>query len=948
MTPLFPLPRALRRAASAVALLALVGGAADAQTVSLSAADTGVDEGGSTTLTVTRSGSTAGAVTVEVGFGSGSTAAAGEVSLSPTSLTIPAGQTAATTTLSASEDTDTVDESVVVEIRSAQGASVGTPRSVTLAVRDNDVPRVTLEVGGGTSNLTVDEGGQTTITARLSRAASERVDIQLATTGDTDAFSVNPLTVQIPAGQTSGTATLRAAEDADTADETVTVSINGVSGGGAVANGAQTRTITIRDNDGGATPLVTLAASPTTIAEAGGTATVTVRLSRRASAATTVSLSATGGDGDVTLSASSVTIPADATQAQVTLTSQNDADFNDERVTVEVTGVSGSNARESGEQSVAVTVTDDDNAPVTLTANDGFINEGEFSVLTVALPAGAVASAPVTVSLAYAVEDNDGDDTDGADRSDFRAPNQIVIRAGQNAATDTLFAVQDDVFEGVTDVTVSIAGVAGRGVESGDQAVTVQIANDDVRPTVTFEASPNVIGARGGTSTLTVALTNPTDEDVTVTLSYFGSAGRGSDYTAPSQITVEAGDLTGTGRLETLGGGGGRQVLVQATSVVDNAATLAADQEAFISFNSDLDRATVAFADTSATVDEGDGPFTLRLRLSEALDAPATVTVTRTGGAAGDLGGFDEQDVRIPAGATTASLSVPVTDDALREGDETFTFALSTDDGARLRVDDGTFTLTVTDDDDATDLVVNEVDSIVGAGADRFVELLSAGGGGATDDLAVVFYRADSTVIRSVSLDGLATEDDGLLVLDGGSFDVPDAFRGVAVVRGDGPLRGSLFDEDDEDVLDAVFFDEQAAADQRNRVDQTDVEASEGSLQRRDDGLFAFAAPPTPGEENVQGSAVPTQPGPVAQRVGDVFPNPSAGRATVAFAVAAAQRVRVSVYDALGREVAVLVDGARGVGAHAVSFGAGLGGGVYVVRLSVGGEVASGRVTLVR
>ena len=79
------------------------------------------------------------------------------------------------------------------------------------------------------------------------------------------------------------------------------------------------------------------------------------------------------------------------------------------------------------------------------------------------------------------------------------------------------------------------------------------------------------------------------------------------------------------------------------------------------------------------------------------------------------------------------------------------------------------------------------------------------------------------------------------------------------------------------------------------------------------------------------------------------YPNPFAGRATLAFALPEAGPVRLAVYDALGRRVAVLLDAVRPAGRHAVAFDArGLPAGTYVVHLSAGGAAQTQRVTLVR
>jgi len=80
------------------------------------------------------------------------------------------------------------------------------------------------------------------------------------------------------------------------------------------------------------------------------------------------------------------------------------------------------------------------------------------------------------------------------------------------------------------------------------------------------------------------------------------------------------------------------------------------------------------------------------------------------------------------------------------------------------------------------------------------------------------------------------------------------------------------------------------------------------------------------------------------------YPNPTSGRATVAFSIEDATDVRLAVYDALGREVAVLLEGSAPAGRHEMAFdGNELVAGTYLVRLSTAdGLAASHRLTLLR
>ncbi len=79
------------------------------------------------------------------------------------------------------------------------------------------------------------------------------------------------------------------------------------------------------------------------------------------------------------------------------------------------------------------------------------------------------------------------------------------------------------------------------------------------------------------------------------------------------------------------------------------------------------------------------------------------------------------------------------------------------------------------------------------------------------------------------------------------------------------------------------------------------------------------------------------------------YPNPFNPRTTIAYALPASARVRLSVYDMLGREVATLVDSVQHAGRHAVVFDAmSLSGGTYLYRLDVSGQVRTGLMTLMK
>jgi hypothetical protein len=79
------------------------------------------------------------------------------------------------------------------------------------------------------------------------------------------------------------------------------------------------------------------------------------------------------------------------------------------------------------------------------------------------------------------------------------------------------------------------------------------------------------------------------------------------------------------------------------------------------------------------------------------------------------------------------------------------------------------------------------------------------------------------------------------------------------------------------------------------------------------------------------------------------FPNPFNPVTTIRFGLPATALVRVAVYDMLGREIKVLVDGAMPAGFHEVTFDAGsLASGLYLYRLETPEGVQVRPMTLLK
>lgn len=138
-----------------------------------------------------------------------------------------------------------------------------------------------------------------------------------------------------------------------------------------------------------------------------------------------------------------------------------------------------------------------------------------------------------------------------------------------------------------------------------------------------------------------------------------------------------------------------------------------------------------------------------------------------------------------------------------------------------------------------------------------------------------------------------------------------------------------------------------------------DDDAADGGFFRTVDYLGAFA----PGEavwasgwtalatmEYLSGIATPVAGGPEAAAFAlTVGPNPASAAATVRFSLDRGQDVRLALYDVLGREVALVAQGAYGAGEQTARLDvAQLPAGVYVLRLQGEGAAASRQISVVR
>ena len=538
---------------TAPASLAIEDGDTASTEVTLSASPMSVSEdAGAATVTVTAALDAAAfpadtVVTVSVGSGVDAAASGTDYeAVADLQITIAAGATSATGTFVLTPVDDGLAEGD--EALSLGGSASGlTVAGAEVTITDDDVPSTEVTLSASPSSVSEDAGATTvTVTAALDAAAFPAdtvVTVSVGSGGDsaasgTDYQSVADFEVTIGAGATSGTGTFTLTPmDDGLAEGDEALSLGG-SASGLTVVGAE---VTVTDDDTASTE-VTLSASPSSVSEDAGAATMTVTAALDAAAfpvdtVVTVSVgsgadSAASGTDYQAVADFEVTIAAGATSGTgtFTLTPVDDGlAEGDEELSL---GGSASGLTVAGAE---VTITDDDTASteVTLSASPSSVSEdaGATTVtVTAALDAAAFpADTPVTVSVG-AGADSAASGTDYESVADF----EVTILAGATSGTGTftLTPVADDVDEEDEGLTL---GGSVDGLRLSGTALT--ITDDDTRGVL---VSPGTLEVdEGGEASYTVVLGSAPTGPVTVTASVVGSA----DVTvSPSSVRFTASD----------------------------------------------------------------------------------------------------------------------------------------------------------------------------------------------------------------------------------------------------------------------------------------------------------------------------------------------------------------------------------------------------------------------
>ncbi len=669
-----------------------------------------LENGGVSTVTARLSHPTTEAATLTVAAAAGSGAVAADFSLSSTTtLTIAANATTSTGVVTVTANDNNMasgNKQVTVSATAAGGRGVSNPSDATLTIRDDEFGLSESAVSGQAT----EGGGQATFTVRLNTQPSAAVTVSV-TSRDASEGTVSPPTLTFAPGAWNTPQTVTVTGVQDTIDDgTVTWQVRlDPSSSDPNYNGDSVEVdqdVTTTDDDGA--PGVTMALSPSSVAEMGGVATVTARLSHGSGAATTLTVGAASGSFTVGTDAT-IVIPAEATAAPtdtVLVTAvDNTTDEPNRTATVTATVTNARAAADSRTMTVTgatLTLEDDEAAPgATLSVMPASVSENG-GVATVTATLSGLSSEPSTVTVqavagAYAA---------GTDAT-------IVIAAGATtAASDTALvtAVDDDVYQGSAGRSVTVTAALTNGQGAG--AVTgasLTLADDDALPTAALALGPASISENGGVSTVRATLSHPTTVATTLTVAAVASTGAvAGDFTlsTAATLTIAAGATTSTGAVTVRGNdnavdAANKSVTVSATATGGNG--VAAPSAVTLTLTDDEATATATLALAPAAILENGEVSTVTAVLSHPTTVATTLTVSAapvSPAVAGDFTLSSTNTLTIAAGATTSAGVVTITsvDNTAAEGRKRVTVS-ATAAGGRGVAAPSNATLTIRDDE---------------------------------------------------------------------------------------------------------------------------------------------------------------------------------------------------------------------------------------------------------
>ena len=650
----------------------------DTASVTISTDALEVLEGGSQSYTVVLDTEPAADVTVEI-----QAPADADMAVDQTALTFTADNwnTPQTVTVTAAHDDDAVADDPGTITHTVSGGDYDTviAADVEVTITEDDTPGVSISV----TTLELAEGDSQSYTVGLDTEPTADVTVEIQAPENADiTVDQTALTFTADDWNTPQTVTITAAHDDDAVVDDPVVLMHTVSGGDYEGLAAASVEVTITEDD---TPGVSVSLTALTITE-GDSGSYTIVLDTEPAADVTVEIQAPE-NADITVDQTALTFTADDwnTPQTVAVTAAHDDDaVADDPVTITHT-VSGGDYEGLAAASVEVTITEDDTPGVSVSLTALTITEGDSGSYTIVLDTEPAADVTVEIQA-----------PENADMAVDQTALTFTADNWNAPQTVTVTAAHDD--DAVVDDPVVLTHTVSGGDYEGISVVSVEVSIiEDDTPTLTIADANATEG--DGEITFTVRLNVASSLAITVDWTTAdGTATQSADYaetTGTLRFNALETEQTVTVPLLDDALDENDETFTVALSNPANATLDDAEATGTIADNDDTPALTIADVEAA----EGDREITFAVTLGAVSGLEVTVDWTTADGTA--IADADyvaaEGHLTFAPDQTEAILAVTVFNDALDEGTETFTIALSNPANATL--DDGTATGTIIDDD---------------------------------------------------------------------------------------------------------------------------------------------------------------------------------------------------------------------------------------------------------
>ncbi len=336
--------------------------------------------------------------------------------------------------------------------------------------------------------------------------------------------------------------------------------------------------------------------------------------------------------------------------------------------------------------------------------------------------------------------------------SDFTgASGTLSFAPGETQKTISIPIIDDSLFEADETFSITLSAPSPGTALGPNSTHTITIQSDDVQSLVSFASDSLVLGERAGTANLVISRTANTSGTATVSFSTTdGTAIAGLDYTASSgTVTFASGETQQIIPLTILDNSqiDGTRTFSVSLSSADAGTAVGTKSTATVSIESDDWLAS--FDVDSSSISESSGNALVTISRTGNTSAVGSLQFeTSSGTATANLDYSPRSGViSFLAGERSTTISIPILDDTLFEGAETFSIRISSPDGVSGHLGGpASHTITVISEDRPS-IIEFALPASSEMEGDGTAQISVIRGGNSSTTASVVFSTADGSAI---------------------------------------------------------------------------------------------------------------------------------------------------------------------------------------------------------